>query len=165
LMKRGHTILEYKQKVRKLRQIRPDLSLSTDIIIGFPGENDADFQATLALIDEIGFDHSFSFIYSPRPGTPAADFVDDVSPEVKKERLAQVQARFLASETRIAQAMIGTIQTILVEGPSRKNPQQMSGRCDNYRVVNFDADADIIGQFVSVRITEALPNSLRGIMV
>ena len=165
LMKRGHTALEYKQKIKKLRAVRPNLSLSSDFIIGFPGETDQDFQATLHLIQEIGFDHSFSFIYSPRPGTPAASFADDVTQEVKKQRLYQLQTLLDRQSHAISQAMIGTTQQILVEGLSKKDPRQLAGRTENNRVVNFTADNQWIGQFVTVKITEALPNSLRGEMV
>ncbi len=161
-MKRGHTVLEYKSKIRRLRAIRPDISLSSDFIVGFPGETDADFEQTMKLIDEIGFDHSFSFIYSARPGTPASSFPDDVPMETKKARLARLQARILEQAGRISQAMVGTTQTVLVERPSRKDPGIMAGRTENNRVVNFRADRALIGEFVSVRITEALPNSLRG---
>jgi len=161
-MKRGHTALEYKQKVRQLKVVRPDLSLSSDFIIGFPGERDSDFQATVDLIDTVGFDHSFSFIYSARPGTPAADMPDDVPLSVKKQRLAIVQQRLTAMANAISEAMVGTQQRILVERRSRKDPQQLAGRTDNNRVVNFTADPSLIGQFVEVLITEALPNSLRG---
>ncbi len=161
-MKRGHTALEYKAKVRKLRRIRPDISLSSDFIIGFPGETEADFEATMGLIEEIGFDHSFSFIYSPRPGTPAASFPDDVSQETKKRRLARLQARIEEMAQAVSQAMVGTTQRILVDRPSRKNPKQLAGRTENNRVVNFDAPPELIGHFVDVLITEALPNSLRG---
>jgi tRNA-2-methylthio-N6-dimethylallyladenosine synthase len=161
-MKRGHTALEYKQKIRRLRELRPNISLSSDFIVGFPGETEADFQATMALIEEIGFDHSFSFIYSPRPGTPAADFPDDVPMAVKKARLAQLQQRITEMAQAISQAMVGTQQTILVERPSRKNPEELSGRTENNRVVNFKGDKALIGQFITVAITEALPNSLRG---
>ncbi|EDN72348.1 tRNA-i(6)A37 modification enzyme MiaB [Beggiatoa sp. SS] len=163
LMKRGHTALEYKQKVRKLRAVRPDLSLSSDFIIGFPGETEADFQATMQLIEEIGFDHSFSFIYSPRPGTPAASLPDDVPIALKKQRLAQLQARITEMAHAISASLVGSIQRILVEQPSRKNPKELvAGRTENNRVVNFAGKASLIGQFVEVRITEALPNSLRG---
>ncbi len=160
-MKRGHTILEYKQKIRKLREIRPELSLSSDFIIGFPGETDIDFQLTMDLIEEIGFDHSFSFIYSARPGTPAAEMEDDVPLAVKKERLSVLQAKINAQATAISQTMVGSTQTVLVEGLSRKNSQQISGRTENNRVVNFEGEPELIGQFVEVEITEALPNSLR----
>jgi len=163
LMKRGHTALEYKQKVRKLRAVRPDLSLSSDFIIGFPGETEVDFQATMQLIEEIGFDHSFSFIYSPRPGTPAASLPDDVPIAIKKQRLAQLQARITEMAHAISASLVGSIQRILVEQPSRKNPEELvAGRTENNRVVNFAGKTDMIGQFVNVRITEALPNSLRG---
>jgi tRNA-2-methylthio-N6-dimethylallyladenosine synthase len=162
LMKRGHTALEYKHKVRSLREVRPNLSLSSDFIVGFPGETEADFQATMQLIEDVGFDHSFSFIYSPRPGTPAAEMPDDVPITVKKQRLAQLQARISEMAQAISQAMVGTVQRILVEHPSRKDPQKLAGRTENNRVVNFKAEPSLIGQFVDVRITEALPNSLRG---
>ncbi|PWV59329.1 tRNA (N6-isopentenyl adenosine(37)-C2)-methylthiotransferase MiaB [Plasticicumulans acidivorans] len=162
-MKRKHTVLEYKAKIRRLRAIRPDLSLSTDIIVGFPGETEADFAATLKLIDEIGFDHSFSFIYSPRPGTPAADLPDDVPMEVKKARLQQVIDRFNANAARIAGGMVGSVQRVLIERHARRgDTRQLAGRTPNNRVVNFDGPARLIGHFVDVRITEALPNSLRG---
>jgi tRNA-2-methylthio-N6-dimethylallyladenosine synthase len=161
-MKRNHTALEYKSRIRRLRQARPDISLSSDFIVGFPGETDNDFEATMALIEDIGFDHSFSFIYSRRPGTPAADMPDDVPMAVKKQRLARLQARIQAMAAQISVNMVGTLQRVLVEGPSRKNPAQMAGRTENNRVVNFDASADLIGRFVSLRITEAMPNSLRG---
>jgi tRNA-2-methylthio-N6-dimethylallyladenosine synthase len=166
LMKRGHTALEYKSKIRRLREARPDIKLSTDIIVGFPGETEADHQATLELLQDIGYDHSFSFIYSARPGTPAADFVDDVPLVEKKRRLAEVQAVLLASEKRIAQDMIGTEHMLLVERPARKNPaHQLSGRTDNNKVVNFTGPTSLIGEFVTVTITEALSNSLRGELV
>ena len=162
LMKRNHTALEYKAIIRRLREARPGISLSSDFIVGFPGETDTDFEATMDLIDAVRFDHSFSFIYSPRPGTPAAGLPDDVSMEVKKARLQRLQARINQLAAEYSQAMIGTEQRVLVEGPSRKSPAQMSGRTDNNRVVNFAADLALIGRFVTVRITEALPNSLRG---
>lgn len=165
MMKRGHSVLEYKQKVRRLREVRPNLSLSSDFIIGFPGETEADFQATMQLIDELGFDLSFSFIYSPRPGTPAASFPDDVPMAVKKQRLAQLQARINEMAFFISESMVGTVQRILVEQPSRRSPQQLAGRTENNRVVNFTAEPSLIGQFVDVRITEALPNSLRAELV
>jgi tRNA-2-methylthio-N6-dimethylallyladenosine synthase len=161
-MKRGHTILEYKQKIRKLRQARPDLSLSSDFIIGFPGETDRDFEALMNLIAEIGFDQSFSFIYSARPGTPAASLADDTPMEAKKQRLQLLQARINQQAMNISRAMVGTTQRILVEKLSKKSANQVSGRTENNRWVNFDADASLIGRFVDVVITEALPNSLRG---
>ena len=164
LMKRGHTTLEYKAKIRKLRKIRPDISLSSDFIIGFPGETDQDFQDTMNLIAEIGFDQSFSFIYSKRPGTPAASFEDDVPPEVKKERLNILQTRINQHAQQISHKMVGTIQSILVEGLSRKNDGsgQLCGRTENNRIVNFYGSSELIGNFVDLVITEALPNSLRG---
>ena len=161
-MKRGHTAIEYKQKIRKLREVRPDISLSSDFIVGFPGETDADFEATMNLIADIGFDQSFSFVYSARPGTPAAAFADETSMQEKKHRLAVLQARINQQAMQISQAMVGTLQTVLVEKPSKKSNRQMSGRTENMRWVNFDADSSCIGQFVDVVITEALPNSLRG---
>ena len=161
-MKRGHTILEYKQKIRKLRAARPDLSLSSDFIIGFPGETDRDFEALMNLIAEMGFDQSFSFIYSARPGTPAASLTDDTPMEVKKQRLQLLQARINQQAMDISRAMVGTTQSVLVEKLSKKSANQVSGRTENNRWVNFDANASSIGQFVDVVITEALPNSLRG---
>ena len=161
-MKRKHTTLEYKAKIRKLREVRPDICLSSDFIVGFPGETDADFEATMRLIEDVGFDLSFSFIYSPRPGTPAASLPDDVPMAVKKERLARLQARINEMAAAISAGMVGTRQPVLVTGPSRKDPSQLAGRTENNRVVNFDGDRSLIGTFVDVRITEALPNSLRG---
>jgi tRNA-2-methylthio-N6-dimethylallyladenosine synthase len=165
LMKRGHTALEYKSTIRRLKKARPGISLSSDFIIGFPGETDADFEATMNLIADVGFDHSFSFIYSARPGTPASNLPDDVPLAVKKERLSILQSRILQQTRAYSEAMVGTRQRILVEGPSRKNPAQMAGRTENNRVVNFDGPDSLIGQFADVTITEALPNSLRGILV
>ena len=165
LMKRNHTALEYKSIIRRLREARPGISLSSDFIIGFPGETDADFEHTMALIEAVGFDHSFSFIYSQRPGTPAADLPDDVPLAVKKQRLARLQQRISDMAAGISATMIGNIERVLVEKPSRKRVDQLSGRTGNNRVVNFDADPALIGQFVDVRITEALPNSLRGELV
>ena len=161
-MKRNHTALEYKSRIRRLRAARPGISLSSDFIVGFPGETEADFGATLQLIEEVGFDNSFSFIYSRRPGTLAAELPDDVPLEAKKQRLARLQARIHDMAAAISATMVGGTQRILVEGPSRKDPAQLAGRTENNRVVNFDASADLIGRFVTVRITEALPNSLRG---
>ncbi|MBL7250241.1 tRNA (N6-isopentenyl adenosine(37)-C2)-methylthiotransferase MiaB [Alloalcanivorax sp. C16-2] len=163
MMKRNHTVLEYKSKLRKLRRIRPDISYSSDFIIGFPGETDADFEATMNLIGDIGFDHSFSFIYSARPGTPAADLPDDVPLDVKKERLRILQQRIQQNALDISRKMVGTTQRILVDGFSKKDPGQLKGRTENNRVVNFACDdIDLIGDFVDVEILEALPNSLRG---
>ncbi len=162
LMKRGHTALEYKQKIRRLREVRPDISLSSDFIVGFPGETDRDFEATMKLIADVGFDQSFSFIYSARPGTPAANLPDDTPMAVKKERLQILQARINQHAQAISDAMVGTTQRVLVEKFSKKSASQVSGRTENNRWVNFDADASVIGRFVDVVITEALPNSLRG---
>lgn len=161
-MKRGHSAFEYKQKLKKLRAIRPDISLSSDFIIGFPGETDQDFDYTMALIEEIGFDHSFSFIYSRRPGTPAAEMPDDVPLNVKQARLARLQQTINDSAQRISRQMVGTVQRVLVDRPSRKDPEQLAGRTENNRVVNFVGPADLIGRFVDVRITMVNPNSLRG---
>ncbi len=165
LMKRGHTVLEYRSKIRRLRKIRPDLSLSSDFIIGFPGETEADFAQTMALIEAVGFDRSFSFIYSPRPGTPAADLPDDVPLKEKQARLAQLQARINLMAMEISQAMVGTVQRVLVERTSRKDKRQLAGRTENNRVVNFSGELHLIGGFVTLQITEALPNSLRGTIV
>ena len=162
LMKRGHTRLEYKSKIKRLRKIRPNLSMSSDFIIGFPGETDKDFEDTMNLIADIGFDHSFSFIYSKRPGTPASNLPDDVPMETKKERLAILQNRITQKAAEISTAMVGSIQSILVEGQSKKDPEQLRGRTENNRVVNFSGPKNLIGDFVEVEITEALPNSLRG---
>ncbi len=162
-MKRGHTVLEYKSKIRRLKKIRPDISMSSDFIIGFPGETNDDFEATMNLIVDIGFDHSFSFIYSARPGTPAADLPDDTSMETKKERLGILQDRISTQAMQISRKMVGGIQTVLVTGVSKKDPGQLQARTENNRVVNFRAtDPGLIGQFVIIEITEALPNSLRG---
>ena len=161
LMKRGHTALEYKSRIRKLRKIRPDISLSSDFIIGFPGETDDDFEATMNLIAEIGFDHSFSFIYSKRPGTPASSFSDDVPAETKKERLNILQARINAMAMAISRNMVGETTQVLVEGFSKKDPEQLRGKTENNRTVNFAGPASLIGEFAHVLITEALPNSLR----
>ena len=161
-MKRGHTILEYKQKIRRLRQVRPDISLSSDFIVGFPGETEQDFEALMNLVADVGFDQSFSFIYSARPGTPAANLADDTPLEVKKARLQLLQTRISQQAMAISRAMVGTTQRVLVEKPSKKNPNEVAGRTENMRWVNFSADPACIGQFVDVVITEALPNSLRG---
>ncbi|WMP17840.1 tRNA (N6-isopentenyl adenosine(37)-C2)-methylthiotransferase MiaB [Thiothrix lacustris] len=163
-MKRNHMAIEYKAKIRKLRKIRPTLSLSSDFIIGFPGETEQDFADTMKLIEEMNFDLSFSFIYSQRPGTPAASLADDVPQSVKKDRLQHLQTRILAQSNAISEAMVGTVQRVLVERPSRKH-EQMAGRTENNRVVNFDGHPRLIGKFVDVRITEAQPNSLRGVIV
>jgi tRNA-2-methylthio-N6-dimethylallyladenosine synthase len=161
-MKRGHTALEYKAKIRRLRQVRPNISLSSDFIVGFPGETEADFAATMDLIDEIGFDTSFSFIYSRRPGTPAADYPDHTPHSVKQERLMRLQARLANQAQIISRRMVGGVERVLVEGHARKDPTELAGRTENNRVVNFPGPADLIGQFAEVLITQALPNSLRG---
>jgi len=165
LMKRNHTALEYKSIIRRLREARPGISMSSDFIIGFPGETDDDFEQTMALIETTGFDHSFSFIYSQRPGTPAADMSDDVPLATKKARLSRLQQRIAEMAAAISKNMVGKVERILVEKVSRKRDDQLSGRTENNRVVNFDADPALIGHFVEVRITEALPNSLRGELV
>jgi len=162
MMKRKHTTLEYKATIRRLREVRPDISLSSDFIVGFPGETEADFEATMNLIAEVGFDHSYSFVYSPRPGTPADAMPDDVVLEVKKQRLAILQQRINQQAQSISRRMVGSQQRILVSGPSRKDSGQLSGRTENNRVVNFKGAPALIGTFVEVSITEALPNSLRG---
>ncbi len=164
-MKRGYTALEYKAKIRKLRKLRPDICLSSDFIIGFPGETDADFEDTLNLVHEIGFDHSYSFIYSPRPGTPAASLPDDVSMETKKMRLNILQDRILQHARRISDAMVGTKQRILVTGIAPKNPAQIVGRTENNRVVYVDGPAELIGQMTDIIITETVTNSMRGRLV
>jgi len=164
-MKRNHTVLEYKATIRKLREARPGISLSSDFIIGFPGEGAAEFEQTMDLIEAVGFDQSFSFIYSQRPGTPAADMPDEVPVSEKKTRLARLQKRINEMAAGISNAMVGNIERILVEKVSRKSNEQVSGRTENNRVVNFDGARSLIGRFVDVRITEALPNSLRGELV
>jgi tRNA-2-methylthio-N6-dimethylallyladenosine synthase len=162
LMKRRYTALEYKQKIRALREVRPDISLSTDIIVGFPGETDQDFEETMNLVTEIGFDQSFSFVYSPRPGTSAAALADPMSREEKLVRLSRLQSQISAQAMEISQGMVGSVQKVLVEKPSRKDPQQLAGRTENNRWVNFTGDSGLIGSFVAIEISEALPNSLRG---
>jgi tRNA-2-methylthio-N6-dimethylallyladenosine synthase len=162
LMKRKHTALEYKSIIRRLRTVRPDISLSSDFIVGFPGETEQDFRDTMDLIETVGFDHSFSFIYSPRPGTPAAELPDEVPLTVKKARLARLQERINEMAMAISEAMVGTVQRVLVDRPSRKDPNQLAGRTENNRVVNFHGSPELLGGFVDVYITEALPNSLRG---
>ena len=165
LMKRGYTRLEYKQKIRRLRAARPDISLSSDFIVGFPGETEADFQQTLDLIAEVGFDQSFSFIYSRRPGTPAASLPDQVPHEIKQQRLEILQAQVNGQARRISESMVGSTQRVLVEKPSRRNPRQLAGRTENMRWVNFDGPASLVDRFADVHITEAMPNSLRGRLV
>ncbi len=165
LMKRNYTAEQYIEIITKLRRYRPDISMSSDFIIGFPGETADDFQATMDLIEAIGYDHSFSFVYSPRPGTPAASLPDDVPMVVKQRRLYTLQQRILEMAGQISQNMVGTVQSVLVDGVSKKDPDQLCGRTENNRVVNFDGDKKQIGDFANVMITEALPNSLRGCIV
>jgi tRNA-2-methylthio-N6-dimethylallyladenosine synthase len=162
LMKRGHTALEYKQKIRRLREARPGISVSSDFIVGFPGETERDFEATMELIAEVGFDQSFSFIYSRRPGTPAASLPDEVTHGEKLERLTRLQERIDAHALSISRGMVGSVQRVLVERPSRRDARQLAGRTENNRWVNFDGPASLIDRFVDVIITEAMPNSLRG---
>lgn len=161
-MKRGYTTLEFKQKIRKLRAVRPDISISSDFIVGFPGETEADFEKTMKLIEDVGFDQSYSFIYSRRPGTPAADLEDDTPETVKHERLARLQATINANSTRISQTMLGSVQRVLVERHSTRDASELTGRTENMRYVNFPGNARLIGQFVDVEITEVMANSLRG---
>jgi len=164
-MKRGYTAMEYKSTIRKLRAIRPDISMSSDFIVGFPGETEDDFQKMMKLITDIGFDSSFSFIFSPRPGTPAANLADDTPHEVKLARLQHLQATIEENVRRISASREGTVQRILVEGPSRKNAAELMGRTECNRIVNFDGgpnSARLVGQMVDVTITQALPHSLRG---
>jgi len=177
MMKRNHTVLEYKSRIRKLRQLRPDISLSSDFIVGFPGETDEDFAATMNLIEEIGFDQSFSFVYSARPGTPAAGFADEIPMDVKKARLKVLQTRINEMAAAISADMVGSVESVLVEGPSKRGATRMSGqmtgpmigqmcgRTENNRVVNFDGNTRMTGRFIDIRITEALANSLRGEVV
>ena len=162
LMKRGYTVADYEQIIRQVKLQRPGLVVSTDFIVGFPGETDDDFDQTMDLVDRVGFDQSYSFVYSARPGTPAAVLTDELSAEVKQQRLIRLQERIRQFASSISQQMIGTIQRVLVDGPSRKDPQQLSGRTDNNRVVNFLGSSQCKNQFVDIMITEALPNSLRG---
>jgi tRNA-2-methylthio-N6-dimethylallyladenosine synthase len=164
-MKRGHTAFDYRQKVRRLRALRPDLSLSSDFIVGFPGETEADFQHTLDAIEDIGFDHSFSFIYSRRPGTPAAEMPDDVPLEVKQERLTRLQQLINTNAQRISRQMLGTRQRILIDRHSVKDAAEVSGRTENNRVVNLPGGPELIGHFVEAEITQVMPNSLRGRLV
>jgi tRNA-2-methylthio-N6-dimethylallyladenosine synthase len=162
LMKRGHTVLEYKQKIRRLRAVRPDICISSDFIVGFPGETERDFEATMDLIAEVGFDQSFSFLYSRRPGTPAASLPDDLPHSVKQARLERLQQRVDAQSLAISRGMVGSVQRVLVERPAKKHERQVAGRTENNRWVNFEGPPSLIGRFVDVVITEAMPNSLRG---
>jgi tRNA-2-methylthio-N6-dimethylallyladenosine synthase len=161
-MKRGYTALEYRSIIRRLRAARPDISVSSDFIIGFPGETDADFHATLKLAADLGFDDSYSFIYSPRPGTPAAELPDEVSADVKSRRLQELQAQIQSQAAAVSERMVGTVQRVLVEGLSRKGNNDVAGRTGNNRIVNFAGDAALVDQFVDVRITESRSHSLRG---
>ncbi len=161
-MKRGYTALEYKSLVRKLRAVRPQISLSSDFIVGFPGETEADFEKTMQLIDDVGFDASFSFLFSPRPGTPAAELSDDTPPEVQTARLMRLQQRIEALAQEVSQSMVGSIQRVRVEGLSKKDERELAGRTDNNRIVNFVGNPRLINRFIDVRITAALPHSLRG---
>ena len=165
MMKRPHTAIEYKSIIRKLRKARPDIQISSDFIVAFPGESDKDFQDTMKLIRDVDFDMSFSFIFSPRPGTPAADYPCDLTEQVKKERLYELQQQINSQAMRYSRQMLGTEQRILVEGPSKKNLMELRGRTENNRVVNFEGSADLIGQFVDVNIVDVFPNSLRGQLI
>jgi tRNA-2-methylthio-N6-dimethylallyladenosine synthase len=164
-MKRGYSALEYKNIIRRLRSVRPDVSLSSDFIVGFPGETEADFEQTMKLVQDLKFDNSFSFIYSARPGTPAANLNDDTPQTVKLQRLQRLQAEIEAEAQRISQYMVGSVQRILVEGPSRKNAAELMGRTENNRIVNFPGQPRLVGQLIDVRITQALPHSLRAEVV
>jgi len=164
-MKRGYTALEYKAKIRKLRAARPDICVSSDFIVGFPGETDADFEQSMKLIEDVGFDQSFSFIYSRRPGTPAANLHDDTPDAVKHERLARLQNTLNVRAKAISDAMVGSVQSVLVTGPSARDPNELTGKTENMRAVNFPGEATTIGQFVQVTITRAMVNSLRGRLV
>ena len=165
MMKRGHTAFEYKAKIKRLREVRPDISISSDFIVGFPGESDQDFARTMDLIESVGFDYSFSFLFSARPGTPAAEYPDDVPLELKQQRLERLQQAILQTAQQISRRMVGTVQRVLVERVSRKDSSQLAGRTENNRVVNFCGSQELIGDFVNLTITEALPNSLRGELV
>jgi tRNA-2-methylthio-N6-dimethylallyladenosine synthase len=164
-MKRGYTVLEYKSIIRRLREVRPDILISSDFIVGFPGETEADFEALMKLIDDVGYDNSYSFIFSPRPGTPAANLADDTPYDVKLARLQRLQKVIADNTRRYSDAMLDSVQRILVEGPSKKNPNELQGRTETNRVVNFEADAQssrLIGHFIDVKITASNPYSLRG---
>ena len=164
-MKRGHMSLEYKSKIRKLRKVRPDISMSSDFIVGFPGETDQDFEDTMQLIEDISFDYSFSFIYSARPGTPASNMADEVAPEVSKQRLSRLQKRITEMASEISRKMVGTTQRLLVFGLSKRDSSEVAGRTENNRIVNFSGDESLIGKFVDVKITEAYANSLRAELI
>jgi tRNA-2-methylthio-N6-dimethylallyladenosine synthase len=164
-MKRGHTVLEYKSIIRRVRAARPDICITSDFIVGFPGESEQDFEATMKLVDEIGFDNSFSYLYSPRPGTPAAELRDDTPPEARAARLKRLQDRLAELENGVAQTMLGTTQRALVEGVSKKDGSELAARTDNNRVVNFSGAADLIGRFVDLKITRVVRHTLRGEIV
>jgi tRNA-2-methylthio-N6-dimethylallyladenosine synthase len=164
-MKRGHTVLEYKSIIRRVRAARPDICITSDFIVGFPGETDDDFEATMKLVDEVKFDNSFSYVYSPRPGTPAAEMPDDTPNEIKLQRLQRLQDRIMGHETDIAHSMLGTVQRALVEGTSKKDETELAARTDNNRIVNFKGDLSLIGEFVDVRVTQIVRHSLRGELV
>jgi len=165
MMKRNHTVLEYKSIIRKLRQIRPGMSIASDFIVGFPGETDQDFENTMNLIADIGFDHSYSFIYSQRPGTPAAELADDTPEAVKKTRLARLQDRIVQQTNRITEAMVGNIEQVLVTGPARHDPGLLQGRTENARVVTFRGEQSLAGRIVPVRITSSKAYSLCGELI
>jgi tRNA-2-methylthio-N6-dimethylallyladenosine synthase len=162
LMKRGYTALEFKDKLRRLRAVRPGISISTDLIVGFPGESERDFEATIRLVEEAGLDQSYSFVYSARPGTPAATLPDEVHPELKQQRLARLQALLDAQSLALSQAMVGSVQRVLVQRPAKRNEQELAGRTENNRWVNFEGPASLLQRFVDVLVTEARPHSLRG---
>jgi tRNA-2-methylthio-N6-dimethylallyladenosine synthase len=167
-MKRGYTALEYKSVIRRMREVRPNIAVASDFIVGFPGETDADFEALMKFVEDIGFDNSFSFIFSPRPGTPAANLPDDTPREVKMKRLERLQALLESNGRKISESMVGSVQRIIVEGPSKKNPSELQGRTENNRVVNFDGGPNakrLIGQMLDLNIVKAYPNSLRGELV
>jgi tRNA-2-methylthio-N6-dimethylallyladenosine synthase len=164
-MKRRHTVLEYKSIIRRMRAVRPDISITSDFIVGFPGETEQDFEATMKLINDVGFDTSFSYLYSPRPGTPASEFRDDTPHEVKAARLARLQARIDELEQQVNLAMLGTVQRVLVEGVSKKDAHELAGRTDNNRVVNFSGPREMIGSFAAVKITQVVRHTLRGELV
>jgi len=164
-MKRRHTALEYKSIIRRLRAVRPDICITSDFIVGFPGETEQDFEATMKLIDEVGFDNSFSYLYSPRPGTPAAELRDDTPHEIKAARLKRLQERIMEQEEGVAQSMLGSVQRVLVEGVSKKDAQELAGRTDNNRVVNFSGKHEMIGSFAMVKITRVVRHTLRGELV
>ena len=161
-MKRGHTVLEYKSIIRRVRAVRPDICITSDFIVGFPGETEQDFEATLKLIDEVGFDNSFSYLFSPRPGTPAAEMRDDTPHEVKAARLKRLQDKLSSLEDAVGQSMLGSVQRVLVEGISKKDVLELAGRTDNNRVINFRGSPGMIGRFVDVSVTEVVRHSLRG---